>query len=106
MGLIYQDKSVALRGLLGYLADHPRFVLTPIQVNGQFDNGKTRAILATNVHNTGDQAADDVQLADLDGDVWIFSGAGAQELVRCSAPGRAAVDAFRKLLGPASFVVV
>lgn len=100
------DVSPALRGLLGYLADHPRFVLTPHNFTGTFSNGEKRTIRGTRVHNTGELPESDTYLADVDGEVFVFSEAGAQPLCACSAPARAAIDGFRDLLPPGSFVVV
>lgn len=104
--ILARDVSPALRGLVGYLADHPRFVLTPHSFTGTFDNGKKETIHGKRVHNTGERDEDDTYLADVEGEVFVFSEAGAQPLCACSEPGRVAVDAFRELLGPAAFLVV
>lgn len=98
--------SPALRSIVGFLVDHPRFTVVSSTITGKFDNGEERSIDARRAHCRGTIAAQDFHLADIEGEVWMLvEDAGAEVL--CSST--ASVDAARLALKgrlPASSLMV
>lgn len=104
--MAFEGVSPALRAVLGFLSRHRVFTIKPWDFTGRFDNGEERVINAYQVERDGDDENDARWLADVEGEVMIFSHTNAELLCSSSASSEDALSAFRKAVPLRWFLVI
>lgn len=102
----FEGVSPALRAILGFLSEQRAFTVKPWDFTGRFDNGEERVINAYRVHRETDDESDDRWIADVEGDVTVFTTGNAEAICPSSSGYDIAMSAFRKAAPLRWFLVI
>jgi hypothetical protein len=91
----FDGVSPALRAVLGHLAARTGFSIQSWDFTGRFDDGQERVIKGQRVDHAVAGEVETRWLADVEGEVWLFSETNAGAICACSAGVAAALAAFR-----------
>lgn len=104
--MAFEGVSPALRAVLGFLSQHRVFTIKPWDFTGRFDNGEERVVSSHQVRRHDEEESEARWLADVEGEVMIFSHTNAEFLCSSSASSEDALSAFRKAVPLRWFLVI